>query len=859
MIGDMNFSFNALSAVLSEWPDIPVPKELAKDSIVERVRQVLEKYSTEGVLQKHDLQPLIRHLLLRESAKSGQEVNLRVPAGIVWPTVNEWQSHGISAMLVGSDEFMLTAYPWFPSWLGCGDEGVFSDSFTNNPVREDVSCPIDPFIADATGYEGYSSPGQREAIRAAFLIPAGDTLIVNLPTGSGKSLVGQAPALVRRQDGHLTIFVVPTVALAIDQERQMKKYFSKSLSGNRTWPLAWFGGVSTEARTEMRRRMLDGTQGILFTSPEALTSSLLRTVFEVAKRGMLRYLVIDEAHLITQWGDEFRPAFQALAGLRNSLLRTVIADEVEPFRTLLLSATFTPETIETLATLFGPQERVQMVAAVHLRPEPQYWFSRAKSFDEKTEQTLEALRHAPRPYILYVTKREDASTWQKILNSQVGCKRVERFDGSTPDSKRKEIIDAWIANKLDGVVATSAFGVGIDKGDVRTVIHATIPETMDRFYQEVGRGGRDGMSSNSLMVFEDSDWELAKSMANPTLISNELGFVRWKALYESRNKYDCHGDIFRVDIDAIRQGLTGSNEANAKWNMRTLLLMSRAGFIELDIEPNISQEVVDDDLMASSISSAMSSVRIRLLRTDHLLPSAWETDISSSRIATLKSGERNLHLMQGILKKSREVSETLAELYKYDSEKWPVVVTKVCGGCPSDRFGDKRVDRYHVPVPAPVHRVANVDISRWTSIFPHLKSGTVSIFYDSGISLPSILKVIKWLVSECGVQELSAHKLAVVSGSLDWRKLYHFAIDGVLVYRDLQQLDEEPYTPLVRVSFLDANASAFEIEQVALLDRPLHFVFFPSDVRDPHHVHRKLSDTVSNAIRFDQLSAVINQ
>jgi superfamily II DNA helicase RecQ len=141
----------------------------------------------------------------------------------------------------------------------------------------------------------------------------GTSLIVNLPTGSGKSLVGQAPALVYKEEGNLTIFVVPTVALAIDQARQMSDYLKRTFGA--VWPLAWHGGTSSEQRASIRERLGSGTQRIIFTSPEALLTSLLRTVEEVAKSGMLRYLVIDEAHLITQWGDEFRPAFQTLAGL----------------------------------------------------------------------------------------------------------------------------------------------------------------------------------------------------------------------------------------------------------------------------------------------------------------------------------------------------------------------------------------------------------------------------------------------------------------------------------------------------------------------------------------------------------------
>ncbi|HCL3408950.1 TPA: DEAD/DEAH box helicase, partial [Pseudomonas aeruginosa] len=187
--------------------------------------------------------------------------------------------------------------------------------------------------------------------------------------------------------------------------------------------------LSKEQRAAIRQRLRNGTQRILFTSPEALTTSLLRAVSDAATAGMLRYFVIDEAHLVTQWGDEFRPSFQALAGLRHSLLRL----SPRGFRTLLMSATFTEETVDTLASLFGPSERVQMVSAVHLRPEPQYWFYKASSPQEKQKRVLESLRYAPRPFILYVTKREEVAQWNTTLRCSGGLHRIATFDGGTPD------------------------------------------------------------------------------------------------------------------------------------------------------------------------------------------------------------------------------------------------------------------------------------------------------------------------------------------------------------------------------------------------------------------------------------------
>src|ERR1700674_57719 len=209
----MNIGYDELQALLADWPVAPIPPETADDSLAERIRQILLVAHRGGRISpwKGDLQPLIRHYLLRESARANRSLNLRVPLHTDWPNAAEWGEHGISAVAVGDRALILSAEAWHPTWLGGGERGVFADAFTDKCVREEGYCEVDPFIGDATGYRHYSCPGQREAVRAAFLLRAGHTLIVNLPTGSGKSLVGQAPALVHNQDGHLTLFVVPTV------------------------------------------------------------------------------------------------------------------------------------------------------------------------------------------------------------------------------------------------------------------------------------------------------------------------------------------------------------------------------------------------------------------------------------------------------------------------------------------------------------------------------------------------------------------------------------------------------------------------------------------------------------------------
>jgi len=383
--------------------------------------------------------------------------------------------------------YLVTAQPWTPSWLADSDQYPPASAAFGEKGRRNLSeRPGDPFLVQmGEEYQNYRSLGQKAAVRSVLEAPDGATLVVNLPTGAGKSLCGHLPVVLDEAEGSLTVVVVPTVALALHQRDSIQHVVRHET--------AYFSG--NPANDEIKRRIRNGSQRIVFTSPEGLLSGLTPAVFRAARRGFLRQLIVDEAHIVDQWGTDFRSSFQDLAGMRQGLLD--VCDV--PFTTLLLSATFTEGTLRTLKSLFGRPGPFEHVSSVRLRPEPSYWWSISDDRNERERRVLEALRHLPRPTILYASEREDVKNWYALLKEQ-GYRRLDMMTGESTSDDRQRVLDQWDKDELDIVVATSAFGLGIDKGDVRAVVHACIPEDINRFYQEVGRGGRDGRASVSLLL-----------------------------------------------------------------------------------------------------------------------------------------------------------------------------------------------------------------------------------------------------------------------------------------------------------------------------------------------------------------------
>jgi len=856
------FDFSIMRDVFESWPECRDTLNRItsfENGIYDRIFQILiEAVENACPLCFPDLLPLVRQVALRRSYK-GNDASFRIKLGADWPERQEWLSYGFSCRDI-ADRRLISPEDWRPEWLSIQEDwqgDIFADCFKETSVRMKNELPIDPFIGELTGYKSYSSLGQKEAVLSALFMPTGSTLIVNLPTGAGKTLVAQIPILMNGLNKGLSIVIVPTTALAIDQSRRMKDLLSQKMKRSKIPPLAWHGELNEHDREQIKNNIRQGRQGILFTSPEAVTGALLPSIYVAAKAGLLRYLIVDEAHLISQWGDSFRPAFQLLAGLRRGLLNNF---QGEPLRTILMSATFSPENIGTLEKLFGPTSKVQMTSAVHLRPEPRYWASAVQNEEAKHRRLIELVRHLPRPFILYVTERKDAAFWEEVFRSEIGHQRIATFTGNTPNSAREQIIDEWARNKLDGIIATSAFGVGIDKSDVRSIVHATVPESLDRFYQEVGRGGRDGKASLSVTIYSPRDQNIAKRMSGGKGFSKENAFGRWTTMFNQSVKHEGEDELRELDLRVLPAWRTQQTDFDESWNMRTLILMSRAGLIQLTSSPpTILERISEEDdadfekRIEEHWAEYYSRIPVRTQDAQHLQKEYFESAISKEQQNNLCAAQKSVETLLKALRGEAEMGDALTSLYESHRPGREVIVSKVCRGCPAEgKTLSPNELIYQSPLGIGIGEIIEQDLSPWRYDFPERRRN-LFIYYPRGTNTVSgdIKKSLEILVATYGVREIAATR-QVWDQNKCLNGLHQHAKEKLLVRRDLRPgHDETSLLPLSRITLLLPWGQSPVPENIEHMDRSMHIIIVPEDIKAAYE-HKYLIETQTNCISLEK-------
>jgi len=378
---------------------------------------------------------------------------------------------------------------------------------TDTEQPADALAPVvDPRIAEVLArWWGFDRlrPLQAEAIRAA--LDGRDSLVV-MPTGGGKSLCYQLPPLVAETTD---VVISPLVALMKDQVDALEAI---------GYPAAAIhGGMSQEERAAVRDRLAAGELRLLFAAPERLVNTGLLDL--LARVGVRRF-AIDEAHCISQWGHDFRPEYRQLALVRDRFP----AASIHAF-----TATATPRVRDDIARQLALRDPEVLVGTFD-RPNLVY---RVVPRADRAAQVLQVLgRHRGEASIVYCISRKETERLATRLADEGLLARA--YHAGLDPKQRHATQEAFARETIDVVVATVAFGMGIDRSDVRLVLHTALPKSLEAYQQETGRAGRDGLAAECVLLYSSADVFSWESLVRKSAAESELDAAEQESLVASQ-------------------------------------------------------------------------------------------------------------------------------------------------------------------------------------------------------------------------------------------------------------------------------------------------------------------------------------